>query len=85
MSWQVLSVVPVWVLSLAGALVVAFVSPRQDYLEWIAVVLAAAVIATFAIQLAMQRSEGFVVRAMASVGISALMLAAASAVVALAG
>ncbi|MBN9239950.1 MAG: hypothetical protein BGO97_09605 [Micrococcales bacterium 70-64] len=85
MSWQLSSVLPVWVLSLAGAIVIAVVLPRDQYLTWVAVVLAGAVILTFLIQLALRRKEGFVVRAMASMGVSAVILAVASGVVALLG
>jgi len=85
MSWQLSSVLPVWVLSLAGAIVIAVALPRDQYLTWVAIVLAGAVILTFLIQLALRRKEGFVVRAMASMGVSAVILAFASGVVALLG
>lgn len=85
MTWQISSVLPVWVLSLVGAVVIAIVLPREQYLTWVAIVLAGAVILTFLIQLGVRRTEGFVVRAMASIGISALILAIASGVVALLG
>jgi hypothetical protein len=85
MTWQISSVLPVWVLSLVGAIVIAVTLPRDQYLTWVAVVLAGAVIVTFLIQLGLRRPEGFVVRAMASIGVSALILAAASGVVALLG
>ena len=71
-----------WVLSLVGAVLIAVIVPHDDHLTWIGIVLAAAVIATFAIQLALQRTEGFVVRAMASIGVSASILALATAVLA---
>jgi hypothetical protein len=48
-------------------------------------VLAICIIATFAIQLAIQRKDGFVVRAMASIGGSVLLLAIATGVFALIG
>ena len=76
---------PVWLLSLAGAVVIAITLPRDQYLTWVAVVLAGAVILTFLIQLGLRRSDGFVTRAMASIGVSALILAVASGVVALLG
>ncbi|MBX3098711.1 MAG: hypothetical protein KF761_03955 [Salinibacterium sp.] len=85
MTWQISSVLPVWVLSLAGAIVFAVVLPREQYLTWVAIVLAGAVILTFLIQLGLKRTEGFVVRAMASIGGSALILAVASGVVVLLG
>jgi hypothetical protein len=85
MTWQISSVLPVWVLSLVGAVVSAILLPREQYLTWVAIVLAGAVILTFLIQLGLRRTEGFVVRAMASIGISAVILAIASGVVALLG
>lgn len=85
MTWQISSVLPVWLLSLVGAIVIAVALPRDQYLTWVAVVLAGAVILTFLIQLGLRRTEGFVVRAMASIGISAVILAIASAVVLLLG
>jgi hypothetical protein len=85
MTWQLSSVIPVWVLSIAGAVVIALVVPHNDHLTWIGITLAAAVIVTFAIQLALQRTEGFVLRAMASIGVSVLILAIASGVLALVG
>lgn len=83
MTWQLWSVLPVWVLSLAGAIVIALTTTGDDYLIWIPIVLAGAIIVTFAIQLATQRSEGFVSRAMASIGVSIIILAVATGILAL--
>ena len=85
MTWQLLSVIPVWLLTIVGAVVIALTRPDEQYLTWIAIVLAGAVILTFAIQLALRRKEGFVTRAMASIGISTVILAIAAGVVALLG
>jgi len=85
MTWQISSVLPVWVLSLVGAVVIALTLPREQYLTWLAVLLASAVILTFLIQLGISRTEGFVVRAMASIGVSVVILAVASGIVALLG
>jgi hypothetical protein len=85
MTWQFFSVLPVWLLSVAGAIVIAVIVPRDLQLTWLAIALAAAVIATFAIQLAIQRTDGFVVRAMASIGASVAILAVATGVLALVG
>lgn len=85
MTWQFFSVLPVWLLSIIGAIVIGVVVPHDDHLTWIGIVLAAAVVATFAIQLALQRTDGFVVRAMASIGVSVVILAVASGVLALVG
>jgi len=83
MTWQLWSVLPVWVLSLAGAIIIALTTTGDDYLVWIPIVLAAAIIATFAIQIATRRTEGFVSRAMASIGVSIVILAVATGILAL--
>jgi hypothetical protein len=85
MTWQFFSVLPIWLLSVAGAIIIAVIVPRDLQLTWLAIALAAAVIATFAIQLVIQRTDGFVVRAMASIGVSAAILAVATGVLALVG
>jgi hypothetical protein len=84
MTWQILSVVPVWVLAIVGAIVIG-VTDSVDYLTWLGIVLGAAVIITFAIQLAIRRKEGFVNRTMASLGGVVVLLAAASGIFALLG
>lgn len=85
MTWQFWTVLPVWIIALAGAIVVALAVPREGQFTWLAIVLAASVIATFAIQLATQRIEGFVVRGMASIGVAVLILAVATGILALLG
>ncbi len=85
MTWQLFSVLPVWVASLAAAVVIAVTSAPGTAVTWLAIALAGAVIATFFIQLGIQRKEGFVVRAMASIGGSVVVLAVASGIFALAG
>ena len=80
-----LTVLPVWMLALAAALIIGFASPSAVRLTWVSVALAAIVILTFAIQLFLQRKDGFVVRAMVSIGVSILILAAATGVFALLG
>lgn len=85
MTWQIWSVLPVWALSIGAAIVIAVASPAATRLTWLAIALAAAVVLTFAIQLATQRSAGFVTRAMASVGVSVVILAAATGMLALRG
>ena len=82
-TWQLLSVIPVWVASLIAAIVIAVTTPEQDWITWLAIAFGGAVVATFTVQLAIQRSEGFVVRAMASIGGSLVVLAAATGVLVL--
>jgi len=85
MTWQFFSVLPIWVLSLAGAIVFAVLLPRDEYFTWVGITLAAAVILTFMVQLGIRRKEGFVTRVMASVGVSVIILAGATGIVALLG
>lgn len=85
MTWQFWTVLPVWLLSLAGAIVVGVTSRGEGFFTWIGVVLAIAVIATFAIQIGTGRSDGFVARAMASIGVSLVILAVASGILAIVG
>ncbi len=83
MAWSLRSVVPVWVIALIGAVV--GVLSASAYLTWLPIVLAVAVLITFAIQLALQRKEGLVTRMMASIGGALVILAVATAVLAVAG
>ena len=82
MAWQLRSVIPVWVIALAGAIVGASLA-ASSYLTWLPIVLAGCVLITFAIQLALQRKEGLVTRMMASLGGALVILAVATAVLAL--
>jgi hypothetical protein len=61
------SVPPVWIAALVGAVTVGAFAGDQ-FLTWIPVVAAAAVLLTFVIQLSLQRKEGLVNRIIASVG-----------------
>lgn len=85
MTWQILSVLPVWVASVIAAVIIGAVSPPDERVTWLAIAFAAAIIVTFFIQLAIQRKEGFVLRAIASVSGSVIVLAVASGIFALAG
>ena len=80
MTWQLASIVPIWVLALIAALFVGVFSPSGEYLTWLPIVLAASVILTFAVQLAIQRKEGFVFRVMASMTGVIVVLGIATAV-----
>ncbi|MDP9028073.1 MAG: hypothetical protein M3N46_11080 [Actinomycetota bacterium] len=82
MAWQLRSVIPVWVIALAGAIVVGVLA-ASTALTWLPLVLAGCVLITFAIQLALQRKEGLVTRMMASLGGALVILAVATAVLAL--
>jgi hypothetical protein len=82
MAWSLRSVIPVWVVALAGAIVVGVFAPRDSgigsSLTWLPIVLAGSVLVTMAIQLALQRKEGLVVRMMASLGGALVICAVAS-------
>lgn len=82
MAWQVRSVIPVWVVALAGAVAVGLFAASAS-LSWLPVVLAVSVLLAAAIQLALQRKEGFVTRMMASVGGALVILAIATGILAL--
>lgn len=80
-GWE--TIVPVWVLSAIGAVVIGLASPASEYFTWIPVALAAAVVTTFVIQLATLTTVGFVYRAMISISGAVLIFAAATGVLAL--
>jgi hypothetical protein len=71
----------VWVAAAAGAVLVGIFADTT-YLTWIPVVLGACVLLTFAIQLGLQRKEGFVTRVMASIGGALVILAVTTGVLA---
>ncbi|MBH0129758.1 hypothetical protein [Salinibacterium sp. NK8237] len=83
MTWQKWSVVPVWALSLIGAVIIGVFEPSELRITWLAIVLAACVILTFVIQLIIHRKEGFVARATASMVGALFIVAAATAIFAL--
>ena len=82
MTWSLRSVIPVWVVALAGALAVG-VFAASSSLTWLPIVLAGSVLVTMAIQLALQRKEGLVIRMMASLGGALVICAVASGILAL--
>ena len=73
------SVIPVWIVALAGAVTVG-IAAGDRYLDWLAVVLAGAVLLAFVIQLALQQRQGLVTRLMASVAGAFAVLAVATVV-----
>jgi hypothetical protein len=83
MTWQWWSIIPVWILALVGAVLVGTLTTGTDFYAWLPIVLAACVITTFVIQLAIQRTEGFVYRTMTSVAISVVILGLATGALAL--
>jgi len=77
--WQ-WSVIPVWVLVACGALLTGLFSEPGHYFTWLPIVLAAATLLTFCIQLALVQKEGLVNRMTASLAGSVVILAAATAI-----
>jgi len=82
MAWSLRSVVPVWVVALLGVVAVAVFAASRS-LTWIPIVLAASVLLTMAIQLALQRKEGLVTRMMASLGGALVICAVATGILVL--
>jgi hypothetical protein len=82
MAWSLRSVIPVWVVALAGAIAVGVFAASAS-LTWLPIVLAGSVLLTMAIQLALQRKEGLVTRMMASLGGALVICALASGILAL--
>jgi hypothetical protein len=72
------SVVPVWLVSVLGAILVGLIAPANQYLSWLPIVLATAVLLTFCIQLALVQKEGLVDRMMACLGGSIIILGVAT-------
>lgn len=73
------SVIPVWVAALLGAIAVGIFA-LPGLLTWIPVVMAGAVLLTFAIQLSLARKEGLVERITASLGGALIVLVVATGV-----
>ena len=74
------SVVPVWSLAVIGSVLVGLLAPREHYLAWLPLVLAADVLLTFCIQLAIVQKEGLVDRVMACLGGAVAILGVATVV-----
>ena len=82
MSARSRSVPPVWLTALVGAVLVGLFAGEQ-FLTWIPVVAAAAVLLTFVIQISLQRKEGLVNRIIASIGGVLVILTVTTVVLAL--
>lgn len=72
------SAVPVWFLVTIGALLIGLFAPVGQYLTWLPIVLAASILITFCVQLAIVQKEGLVNRIMTSLGGSVVILAVAT-------
>ncbi|MHC5797568.1 hypothetical protein ACVXZ4_15575 [Lacisediminihabitans sp. FW035] len=72
------SVVPVWSVAVVGSVLIGLLAPPTQYLDWLPFVLAADVLLTFCIQLAIVQKEGLVDRMMACLGGSVVILGIAT-------
>jgi len=81
-TFKLNSIVPVWVAVLLGTIAVGLFSSRDEHFTWLAIVLAGGVILTFVAQLIVPVKEGLVLRVMTSIGGSVLILAVATALLA---
>ncbi|AMB59309.1 hypothetical protein [Microterricola viridarii] len=81
-AWQ--SIAPIWVLALAGAILTGIIARPEDALGGISLTLAVSTICALAVQLATGRKEDFVSRVTASLVGSAVILAVATVIFALA-
>ena len=79
LNWQWASVWPVWLLALAGAVIVAVLQPT-DGIVWLPIVLGVCTLVAFAIQLGGPTEPGLVERLAAAVFGTIVVLAVASAI-----
>jgi hypothetical protein len=82
---RIASIVPVWVVAIAGAVLVGTVARHTGIYPWLSIVLAVSVLLTFVIQLALPSKEGLVLRMAASIGGAVILLAIATGVLLLTG
>jgi hypothetical protein len=70
------SILPVWILTVLGAVAVLTLTPEQDVLAWLGLCLGLAIVASLLAQLATRRPRGFVARITASIAGSILIVLA---------
>ncbi len=73
-----------WIGALIAAVLIGLLA-RDQYLVWLPIAMAGGVIVSFAVQLGIQRKEGYVTRVMLSIGGAVVILALATGVLALIG
>lgn len=74
---------PVWAVAIVGAILVAVTTHGDRFLVWLPLVLGATIVLTFCLQLATREKDGLVDRAMLSLTGSFVVLAVATAILAL--
>jgi uncharacterized membrane protein len=77
--------VVVWLLALAGVVVIAITADASQSIAWIGITAAVCTIATLAIQIGTGRKEGYVDRVTASIVGTVVVLGAATGIFVLAG
>ena len=73
----------VWVLALLGSVVTLVIAPPGSQQLWLALTFGGCVLATFAVQLAVAKADGYLVRTMTSVVGAMVVVAVASGIAAL--
>lgn len=85
MTSRLSSIVPVWVVAIAGAILVGVLTTPAGSYQGFVIVLTVVVLLTFVIQLALPTKQGLVLRMAASIGGSVVVLAVATAILAVTG
>ncbi len=80
MTSRFASLIPVWVLVALGIVLVVTIAGPSGYFRWFSIVLASAVLVTFIIQLVLRSKEGLVIRIMASLSGTVVLLVIATAI-----
>ena len=83
MTVKLSSIVPVWLIAILGSVLVALLSPQDEYFTWLPIVFTVATLATFVIQLFVATKDGLVLRMMASIGGAVVVLALATGILGL--
>ena len=73
----------VWVLALLGSVVTLVIAPAGSQQLWLALTFGGCVLATYAVQLAVAKADGYLVRTMTSVVGAMVVVAVASGIAAL--
>ena len=77
------TIVPVWLFALVAGVVIALTATGDDHWTWLSLALGGSILLTFVLQLAASENDGLVSRTMLALCGSLVLLAAATAVVAL--
>jgi hypothetical protein len=77
-TFKMASIIPVWIAVLVAAVLVGLFTTGLEFFTWLPIVLAASIVLTFCVQLAIRRKEGFVGRLNLSAGGALAILVAAT-------